>query len=236
MTETFEQFADYLKANDVTGDHDGDDDKKLTSKLKEFVAAMVIADPSRSEEEHLYRLLHTSRGVRRAELMNELSKNQKEQPMSRTDEMAEMQKFVKQGGMTAVAKRIIETGGTSLTEHEYSDLWKSAAGSTAAFAKEFEGPPNERHRAYAVVRDANHAKTYLKLNMMDTVPRVTEVGDTRESDDSMKAVQALKDLAALQHKTFEQVMLDNPELTARTYTSAHRPTTSSTSGSELQRR
>jgi hypothetical protein len=80
-------------------------------------------------------------------------------------------------------------------------------------------------------------QTYLKSyrDMMDTTPRVAGGQDAMDVNDPVKAVQQLKDLAEKQHKTFEAVMLENPELTARTYTSAHRPNISSTSGSELQR-
>ena len=42
-------------------------------------------------------------------------------------------------------------------------------------------------------------------------------------NNATEAVRQLKELAAQQHKSFETVMLENPELTARTYTSAHRP-------------
>jgi hypothetical protein len=73
---------------------------------------------------------------------------------------------------------------------------------------------------------------------MSTEVVSTEVGSTETSDDSAKAYKQLQDLAAKQHRTFEQVFSDpdNGELAGRTYTGAHRPNHSSTSGSELQRR
>jgi hypothetical protein len=101
---------------------------------KEMVAAMVIADPSKTEEEHLFALLHSSHGRSLANHLNNLAKKDS-QPMSRTEEMQEMHKFVKStpGGMTSIAKRVISEGGTSLTENEYADLWKAEAGGTVAF-------------------------------------------------------------------------------------------------------
>jgi Ser-tRNA(Ala) deacylase AlaX len=69
---------------------------------------------------------------------------------------------------------------------------------------------------------------------MRTTPTSTEVGSTSTSDDSAEAIRQLNEMAEEQHRTFEEVMLDpaNKELAGRTYTSHHRP--SSTSGSELQ--
>jgi hypothetical protein len=113
-----------------------------------------------------------------------------------------------------------------------------------AFAKEFSGPPNEKHRAYAIVRDATQAKTYLKSfpNMMDTKP-VVDGGAGDVNNDQSEAYRQLVGLAEKQRanapflssqQLFARVFSDpaNAELAAR---SLRRPTTSSTSGSELQR-
>jgi hypothetical protein len=254
LTKTFEQCSDYLKANVVTDDDPSrtntiPDDGKLTSRLKEMVAAMVVADPSLKREYALYSLLHSSHGRRLAEHLNSLFKNEKDNPpMTRTEEMFEMRKYVKgtNGGLAAIAKRVISEGSTSLTEHEFTDLWKTEAGSTAAFVKEFEGPRTVKHDAYAIVRDASQVKTYLKSfpNMMRVDPVSTETSSTLVSDDSKKAADQLKALVEEQRakaptltisELYERVYADpaNRKLTARAH---RRPNASSPSyDSELQR-
>jgi hypothetical protein len=61
--------------------------------------------------------------------------------------------------------------------------------------------------------------------------------DTSVADSSAEALRLLGEMAAKQGRSFEQVFADpaNRELAGRTYTGHHRPNTSSTSGSELQR-
>jgi hypothetical protein len=44
----------------LRGPRDEPDDDKVSPKLRAMVAAMVKADPTKSEEEHLYHLLHTA--------------------------------------------------------------------------------------------------------------------------------------------------------------------------------
>jgi hypothetical protein len=68
-------------------------------------------------------------------------------------------------------------------------------------------------------------------------PTSTSVGNTNVSDDSAEAVRLLQEMAEKQGRKFEDVFADpnNTALAGRTHTGAHRPTSSSTSGSELQR-
>jgi hypothetical protein len=179
---------------------------------------------------------------RLAEHLSNLMK--KESPMTRPEEMQQMRDFIKSctpNGMVAIAKHVIEKGETSLTEPEFTELWIAEAGSPAAFAKEFAGPPNEKHRAYAIVRDANQVKTYLKVNMMSVEPVSTEVGNTSVSDDSFKAADQLKALVEEQRRRaptlstsalYDAVYADPAN---RTITARAHPRRSSTSGSELQR-
>jgi hypothetical protein len=64
------------------------------------------------------------------------------------------------------------------------------------------------------------------------------VGDTNVTDDSAEAIRLLNEMATKQGRKFEEVFADpaNKALAGKTYTGAHRPTASSTSGSsELQR-
>jgi hypothetical protein len=62
MTKLFGQFGYYLKSNlddDNTGISDDDIPTPLLEKLKQFVLAMITVNPSKSEQEHLYELLHS---------------------------------------------------------------------------------------------------------------------------------------------------------------------------------
>ncbi|MFY9955906.1 hypothetical protein [Bradyrhizobium sp.] len=245
-TPRAKMFDDIMKESDPRRTNTIEDDEKVSAKLKTFARLMVIADPSKTEEEHLYRLLHTARGVRRAEFMNSLSKNEKDNPpMTRTEEMATMRTFVKQGGMAAIAKRILETGGTSLNEMEYTTLVQEDASlKKISFEKAFQDPDTQR--AYQVVRDATQVKTYLKSypGMMSVEVVSTEVGSTLTTDDSWKAAAQLQTLVEAQRAKaptlttsalFEAVYSapENKTLVAR----AHgRPDVSSTSGDELQAR
>jgi hypothetical protein len=70
--------------------------------------------------------------------------------------------------------------------------------------------------------------------MATITPTSVEVVDI---NDSTEAIRLLNEMAEKQHRTFTEVFADpaNRELAGRTYTSAHRPNVSSTSGSELQR-
>jgi Ser-tRNA(Ala) deacylase AlaX len=94
--------------------------------------------------------------------------------------------------------------------------------------------------AYKIVREAGYVKALTNVKakgMASLEPTFTEVGNTNVADDSAEAVRLLKEMAEKQHRTFEQVFSDpeNKALAGRTYTSAHRPNSSSTSGDELQR-
>jgi hypothetical protein len=56
------------------------------------------------------------------------------------------------------------------------------------------------------------------------------------AEDSAEAIRLLNEMATKQGRKFEDVFADpnNKALAGKTYTGAHRPTASSTSGSELQ--
>jgi hypothetical protein len=211
----------------------GDTDTKLSDKLNEIVAEMIVAAPSLHPQRARRWLLHTPQGQK---LLAQHSTMKKDPPMNRSEEMQEMRKFIKAGGMSAVAKRIIETGSTSLTESEYTECIKEDASlRKLSFEKAFADPTTQQ--AYKIVREAGYV-TALTKGMASLEPTSTEVGNTSVSDDSAEAVRLLREMADKQHRTFEQVFLDpaNSKLAAATYTSAHRPNSSSTSGSELQRR
>jgi hypothetical protein len=214
------------------------DDDKVTARLKAYAALMIKAMPGLDEAHALYYLTCHPRGVRLAQHLHSFSKNEKEQPtMDRPQEMQVMKNYVKEGGMVAVNKRIIEKGSTSLSEWEYTGLvQQEATRKGISFEKAFQD--SDTQHAYAIVRDAIQTKAYLKVNMMSVEPVSVETGSSLVSDDSAKAVQQLQELAEKQHRTFEEVFSDpaNGELAGRTYTSAHRPTASSPSyDAELNR-
>jgi hypothetical protein len=233
LASCFNSCANYLKANLVTplrkADELRDDadkkranpDDKVEPKLRAWARLMVVIDPSKSEEDHLYDLINSAQGRSRAEHLNNLSK--KGQPMDRIAEMAEMRKFVKAGGMASINKRIIETGATSLNEMEYTTLVQEAASlSKVSFEKAFTDPTTQQ--AYAVVREAGHLRalgygkaaapqrveplpgaglTYDQLlEMRKAAPplmafevRTTEVGSSSTENDDERAIEQQRALA-----------------------------------------
>jgi hypothetical protein len=223
LTELFEDYSAYLKANAVTPENDNP--QSLTSKLNQMVAASGMP---------LEVLLHTAHGARLVERLNDLTK--KEEPMTRSDEMQQMRQFVSTGGMTSVVKLILEKGSTSLTEWEYTELvQENATHKGISFEKAFQDPDTQR--AYKIVRGANQVQTYMKSypGKMSVEVVSTEVGSTLTSDDSFRAAEQLKSLVEAQRakaptltteQLYDAVYRDpaNRSITAR----AH-PTTSSPS-------
>ena len=249
MAKLFEDYSDYLKSNIVKasttdtlrGSREEDDDDKLTGKLRMMVDALIVAAPTLDRQTAAHFLLHSPHGRRLAEHLNNLSK--KETPMNRSEETQQMRKFVKNtpGGMSAVAKRIIETGSTSLDEMEYTTLVQEAASlNKISFEKAFADPATQR--AYKIVREAGYLKSlvaiapdsYPQLEKRKTTasmtPTFTEVGDTNVADDSAEAVRLLQEMAEQSGKSFEVVFSapENKKLAARTYRAEQRPNESST--------
>jgi len=197
-----------------TDDDPNDTPGPLLEKLSQFVSAMVIADPSKSEQEHLFTLLHTAHGRKLAEHLNSISK--KEHPMPQLN----MQLIsAVENGLMAQAK-----------------LQKRDGESEAkTFSRVYENDIEYR-KQWAALTDAKHLLAYTK-SLATLTPTSTVVGSSLVADDSAEAVRQLSEMAEKQHRTFEDVFNDpnNRELAGKTYTAAHRPNLSSTSGSELQR-
>jgi hypothetical protein len=194
-----------------------------------MVAAMVTADPSRTEEEHLYRLLHTAHGRNLAVHLNSLSKGDTK-PMTQHVDIFKLSNIA---SVAEISKAIIK-GDAEISEMDFTKmlqghakLTKSAGESIgAAFERILTAPENgELRKAYVATK-----------GMASVEVTSTEVGSTLVSDDSAKAIKLLQQMADKQRRSFEQVFADpaNAKLAAATYTSAHRPTVSSTSGDELQ--
>lgn len=202
----------------LRGPREEDGDKKLSAKLDEIVAEMIVARPSLGPNRARRWLLHTERG--QALLAQYTTKTEKaEQPMQ-----VDIHKLVSftEDALMARAK---------LTKRDDESEAK-------AFSRLYENDLDFR-RQWATV---NEMKRMLSPNMTKGYatlkPTSTEVGDTNVADDSAEAIRLLNEMAEKQHRTFEQVFSDpaNKALAGQTYTGAHRPTTSSPSGSELQRR
>jgi hypothetical protein len=243
LGKLFEDYKNYLKAevsDPLRGPREEPDDEKLSAQLDEIITEMIVAAPSLHPQRARRWLLQTPHG---RELLAQHT-TKKEAPMNRSEEMQEMHKFVKEGGMSAIAKRILETGGTSLTEHEYTTLVQEAASlNKVSFEKAFADPTTQQ--AYKiVVREAGYVKSlgYSPDNIQKrqgvgtATLTPTSVG-VDDINDPMEAVRLLSEMATKQGRKFEDVFADpnNKWLAGKTYTGAQRPTASSTSGSELQR-
>jgi hypothetical protein len=132
-----------------------------------------------------------------------------------------MHKFIKQGGMSAVAMRVIETGSSSLTEPEYTELvQEDAALRKVSFETAFD-PTTQQ--GYKIIREAGYVKS-LSKGMATLKPTSTEVGNTLVSDDSAEAVRLLGEIATKNGRAFETEFSDpkNAKLAGRTYTAGHR--------------
>jgi hypothetical protein len=137
-TDDFVQINKADVSDPLRGPREEPDDKKLSERLNEVVAAMIVAAPSLHPQHAAGWLLHTPQGQK---LLAQHSTMKKDPRMNRSEEMQEMRKFIKAGGMAAVAKRIIETGSTSLTELEYTECIKEDASlRKISFEKAFAGP------------------------------------------------------------------------------------------------
>jgi hypothetical protein len=184
------------------------DDKKVSSKLRAFAADLIVSMPGLTEEKALQMFEH-------------FSKQEKDTPMPQVD----IQKLIP----------IIEEGLMARAKLTKRDGQSEAQ----AFARLYENDIEFR-KSWAMITEMKHFAELSKSmpNMMSTTPTSTEVGNTNVSDDSAEAVRLLTEMAEKQHRTFTEVFLDagNRELANRTYRSQQRPTASSTSGSELQRR
>jgi hypothetical protein len=250
ITKLFGDFSNYLKANVITFDGDEDDDVSTRStrtpspndiddqnvldpKLEAMIGALIEASPaSLTRQQAVHHLLHSPRGRLLASHIANITKKE-QRPMVDITKLHNIESVV------VISKHIIDNGASGISEHEFSQMIMGHAklnkraneSDTAAFARIFSAPENiELRKAHAITQSSFP-------NMMDTTPVTVETGSTLVSDDSAKAYEQLMALAEKQHRTFEQVFSDpaNGELAGRTYTLAHRPNVSSTSGSELQR-
>lgn len=211
-------LAKAARDDDVTGDHTGDDDKKLSGKLHQMVAALINAAPSLREDQAMHFLLHSPHGRKLAEHLNNIiSKIEKDPPML---DIAKIVSITEEGLMASVTKRDGESYAKSFSRRYETDI--------------------DFRKQWAALTEAKHLLSLRSAtkNMATLTPTSTEVGNTNVTDDSAEAVRLLTEMAEKQHRSFEQVFTDpaNAKLARQTYTAHHRSTASSTSGDELQRR
>jgi hypothetical protein len=202
------------------------DDQKLSAKLDEIVAEMVVARPSLHPHRARRWLLQTPQG---RELLAQHTTMKREQPMPQVDVF----KLSNIESVREIAKHIAEKD--DITEFDFTKILMGHArlnkrdqeSDGAAFERILTAPGNgELRQAYRVTK-----------GMASLEPTSVEVGSSETSDDSAEAVRLLSEMAEKQGRKFEDVFADptNKALAARTYRAEQRPTASSTSGSELQR-
>jgi hypothetical protein len=151
--------------------------------------------------------------------LNSISKGDTK-PMPRSEEMQEMKKFVSEGGMSAINKRILEVGSTSLTEGEYTEcVQEEAKRKGISFEKAMDW------QAYAIVREAGYVKAldYGKIgpNLMSVEPVSVSGKDAMDVNSASKSYAQLQDKIAEQRKLapwmsasqlYDMVFAANPEL------------------------
>jgi hypothetical protein len=190
----------------LRGDREEDSDAKLTNKLQEFASLLVKVDPTKTEERHLFDLIHTAHGRKLAEHLNNISKKDTD-PMPQID----------------IAKAV------SILE----EVLLAQAPDARTFAKKFESDIEFR-KQWQTVSEAKQLLALKGMaTLTPTQVGGNDAFDTSVADSSAKAVRLLNEMAAKNGSSFEIEFAkpSNSKLSAATYTHAHR---SSTSGSELQ--
>ena len=207
-----EEFEDEIPEDEDT---DTDLEGTLPPAIEQLIAALTAAHPDLSRQEAVFYLLHTPHG---RVMVERLSKGN---TMSRLDQLKEFAK--QQGGMTAVAKHIIEKGSTALSEHDFSAMLmehaklNKAAGESdaAAFSRIFSAPESiDIRRAHAItknttatepvlvvynaVSDADQSDAYQKLEKM--------AGELRQRSPGLSEAQA-----------FAKAFTENPELASKAH-------------------
>jgi hypothetical protein len=203
----------------LRGPRDEDDNKKLSEKLDELVTEMIVARPSLHPHRARRWLLHTPQGQ---QLLSTF-KRKEEPPMPEVN----IFKLSNIESVREIAKHITEKD--DITEFDFTKILMGHAMLTkrdgesdgAAFERILTAQGNgELRQAYQVTK-----------GMASLEPTSVGVGSSETSDDSAEAVRLLAEMAEKQGRKFEDVFADpdNKALAGRTYTGAHRPTTSTPS-------
>lgn len=179
-------FNDIIKLTDAEDDRrkekdedsTGNNDDKLSDKLKDMVDALIVAAPSLDRQAAAHFLMNHPQGRKLAEHLNNISKTERNTPM----DIFKVISITENALMAGITKRDGENYHT-------------------AFARKFENDIEFRKQW----RDLNEAKQlhgYLKSypNMMGTTPTSVEVGATNVESDAEKAYGRLMEMAEAQHK------------------------------------
>jgi hypothetical protein len=177
-----------------------DTPSSLLPKLNDMVQAMVMAEPTLTEEHALFHILHSPHGRKLAEHLNNLTK--KDPPMI---DLRKLIPITEDALMSTVVKRDGERFDTALRPEDDIDF----------------------RRDWQTITDVKHslALSSTTKSMASLTPTSTEVGSSSVSDDSAEAVRQLQEMADKQRRTFTQVFEDpaNRALANRTYTKHHLP-------------
>src|SRR5882757_1797448 len=132
----------------LRGNREESGDDKVSAKLGAMVDAMIMADPTKSEEEHLHYLLHHAHGRKLAEHLNSLSKH-KDEPMPQVD----ITKLHNIDSVTEIAKNVNDDK-VSITEHEFTEILQGHAKIVGTTLEKILTDPNngEIRKAYRVTK------------------------------------------------------------------------------------
>ncbi|SRR6266481_5449347 len=216
-----------LPNDDIQRTNTENDDKKLSAKLKEIVAAMIFAVPSLHPQPAAPWLLHTPQGKAL------LSQHKKDTAMPQIDIMKVI--AITEDAMMAQAKldKRVKPNGKTETDAE-------------AFSRRYETDIDFRKQD-RYIRETRQlmalAQTKKYPNLMSLVPVSVETGSTEVSDDSEKAYTQAMKLAEEQHRLAPTLTvaqhfarwMEDPANVAQAGRVHRRPGQSSTSGDELQR-
>jgi hypothetical protein len=244
----------FHKRDDIEED-DQPTPQPLLEKLGQFITVLSAADPTRSPQEHLYRLLHTPRGAALATRLNslhssvppthhlKLSKNQKDTPMVDIFKLSNPQSVVE------IAKAINSGEATNIPFSEvlmgHARLSKRAGESDAkAFTRLYESDIEFRKADKAATEAGwiDYQKSSYP-NMMSVEVVSVETGDTNVSSDSWKAADQLKALVeeqrarapTLSTEQLYDAVMRNPANRATVDRAFRRPNASSVNTDYLER-
>jgi hypothetical protein len=186
------ESIDYSKAipprYEQPGDDDDprveDDDNKLSAKLDEIVAEMIVARPSLHPHRARRWLLQTPQGQA---MLAQHTTMKKESPML---DIAKLIPITEDALMAQVTKRDGESYAKSFSRRYETDI--------------------DFRKQWAALTEAKHLMA-LSKSMAHMTPTSTEVGNTNVADDSAEAVRLLREMAEKQRRTFEQVFSESCE-------------------------
>jgi hypothetical protein len=186
----------------LRGPRDEPDDKKLSAKLDEIVAEIIVASPSLHPNRARRWLLHTPHG---RELLLQHATKKRENIMPQVN-MMKLATVMEDALNAQVTKR----DGESFAQ---------------AFSRRYENDIDFR-KSWAAVTEAKHLSVMKGMATLE--PTSTSVGNTNVSDDSAEAVRLLQEMAAKNGRSFETEFADpaNAKLASRTYTANHRSSVS----------